>query len=785
MNAASIVVRLLALAGRSGRIASATRANARLKKILVAGIACFALACTSAQAQDMALNKPVSASSTEGNRTDLRPELANDGNSSSRWSSNYADNQWWQVDLGSVREINRVELNWETAYASGYRIRTRRSSGNAWSTAATVTTLSPGLKVHTFPVRNARYVRIVGDQRATPWGISLWDVRVFGATSSPPSDGDGDGVPDSTDQCPSQPGPASNGGCPSPGPAPVDCQTGVYLARYWSNQTLSGLPVLSQCEESIDNDFGTGSPPGLPADGFSARYEGRVNFDAAEYEFALTGDDGVRLWVDGNLLIDRWVNQGATTYRATRAMTAGIHNVRVDYYEASGQAVVRLAITKQSAPPPPSADRDGDGAPDLADACPDAPGPASNRGCPETPPPSGQVQLTQIDGGPNYFGQFANPLPIDPGYFPIASWCRPWHDQAQVNLYKDFGLNVGICLENPELTNEALLRQNGIKAIVQAGERTRFNDLGSETAGWNVGDEVDMTDNGENKCPSALDQMMAGVPNDNRMIHNNYGKGVGTWSERGFGQWTDAKAACYVNYPPLDIVSIDTYWFTDVNEGSLPQGRHGWGYGSDINRLRFLDGLDGKRKPVFAWTELGPAGYGERRTIRPDEVRSAVWHQIIAGARMIAYFDHNFGQSTEPGAEPTCHGSTIRGECYPSVRASAKAANQQIKQLAPVINSPFVTSGHSISGAPTRRMVKWYAAERKFYVFLGTEDGGNPTFSMPCVGNATATRLAPSDRPGEAKSIPVNGGQFSDSFADKNAVHIYRIDGGSTCGLTG
>jgi hypothetical protein len=756
---------LAALARASDQIESTTDVvqtgatlNARLRKALVAGVACFALVCTSAQAQDMALNKPASASSTENDRTDLRPALANDGNSSSRWSSNYADNQWWHVDLGSVRQINRVELNWETAYASRYTIRTRRSSGSSWSTAATVTISSPGLKVHTFPVRNARYVRIEGNQRATRWGISLWDVRVFGPTSPPsPPDGDGDGVPDSTDQCPSQPGPASNGGCPSPDPPPADCQTGEFLARYWSNQTLSGLPVLSRCEFSINNDFGTGSPPGLPADGFSARYEGRVNFDAADYEFALTGDDGVRLWVDGDLVIDRWVNQGATTYRATRAMTAGVHNVRVEYYDASGRAVVRLAITKQVVPSPPP-----------------------------PPPPPGTVTLQEVDGGLGYFGRFVNAVEwTSPNHFMIASWCRPVHNQGQVDLYKDFGLNTIICLENPELTQESLLRQNGLKAIVQAGERTRFNDIGAETLGWNAGDEIDMTQDGENRCPSGLAAAMGIVPRDGRLVHFNHGKGVGTWSERGFGQWTDQKAACYVNYTQdIGFTSIDTYWFTDVNEGSLPQGRHGWGYGNDIARLRYLDTFDGRRQPVFAWTELGPAGYGERRTILPMELRSAVWHQIIAGARGVAYFDHNFGQSTEPGAPPTCHGSTIRGECYPQNRAMAKAVNQQVKDLAPVLNSSFVTSGHSISGAPTRRMVKWHAATGKFYVFLATENGGSATFSLPCVGNATAARLAPSNLPGEATSIPVNNGAFTDSFADKNAVHIYRIDGGSTCGLT-
>src|SRR3954464_7234173 len=115
---------VLAVARRSGKIKSATdmaqpgaTLNARVRRISVAVAACFVLCCTSAQAQaqaqDVALNKPASASSTEDDRTDFRPALANDGDSSTRWSSSYVDNQSWQVDLGSVREIDRVELNWE------------------------------------------------------------------------------------------------------------------------------------------------------------------------------------------------------------------------------------------------------------------------------------------------------------------------------------------------------------------------------------------------------------------------------------------------------------------------------------------------------------------------------------------------------------------------------------------------------------------------------------------------------------------------------------------------
>jgi hypothetical protein len=512
------------------------------------------------------------------------------------------------------------------------------------------------------------------------------------------------------------------------------------------------LPVLARCEASINNDFGTGSPPGVPADGFSARYEGRINFDAAEYEFALTGDDGVRLWVDGDLVIDRWINQAATTYRATRAMTAGVHNVRVDYYEASGEAVVRLAVTKQAVPPPP---------------------------------PPGAVSLQQVDGGPNYFGQFTNAQDwADPRHFLIASFLRPASEQWQIDRYKDFGLNTLIGLECPECAQEALLRQAGIKAVIVAGERTRFNDLGTETLGWYGGDEIDMTQGGEFKCENGDFQAdmqskgigVNGIGSDNRLVHNNFGKGVGIWSQLGFGGWTEARAACYVNHPYNDMVSLDQYWLTDKGFTNQSGFRHGFAYGSDVNRLRHLDGLDGQRKPQFIWVELGPPGSGETWAPAPAEVRSAVWHSIIAGARGVGYFDHNFG--TDGGV--WC-GSTILRGCYPQIYAMAKAVNQQIKQLAPVLNSPFVTSGHSLSGAQTRRMVKWDG--RNFYVFLATYEGGNATFQMPCVGDATATRLAPANLPGETASIPVNDGSFTDQFANKDAVHIYRIDGGSTCGL--
>jgi hypothetical protein len=73
-------------------------------------------------------------------------------------------------------------------------------------------------------------------------------------------------------------------------------------------------------------------------------------------------------------------------------------------------------------------------------------------------------------------------------------------------------------------------------------------------------------------------------------------------------------------------------------------------------------------------------------------------------------------------------------------------------------------------------MVKW--AGGHFYVFTGSAGSAvTSAFNMPCVGDATATVLD------ENRTLPVADGSFTDSFADGNAVHIYRIDGGTTCGL--
>jgi hypothetical protein len=133
------------------------------------------------------------------------------------------------------------------------------------------------------------------------------------------------------------------------------CDKGSFLAQYRNElRTFNTQPVLSRCESTINFDWGSGSPgSGVNVDSFTARWVGSFAFEASTYEFSATADDGVRLWVDGQLLIDQWKDQGATTYKATKTMSAGTHEVKVKYYEYGGLAVAKTSWAKAATPPPP------------------------------------------------------------------------------------------------------------------------------------------------------------------------------------------------------------------------------------------------------------------------------------------------------------------------------------------------------------------------------------------------------------------------------------------------
>jgi hypothetical protein len=136
----------------------------------------------------------------------------------------------------------------------------------------------------------------------------------------------------------------------------VGSAEGGWAAEYFANRNLTGSPVLTRSDDNIDFDWGGGSPgDGVPADNFSARWTKSLAVDeASSYKFTVTGDDGVRLYIDGEIVLDKWVQQGATTYTVLRHLTQGTHQVVLEYFDAGAGAVAKLRSEQTSEPPPPS-----------------------------------------------------------------------------------------------------------------------------------------------------------------------------------------------------------------------------------------------------------------------------------------------------------------------------------------------------------------------------------------------------------------------------------------------
>ncbi|MEV0644737.1 PA14 domain-containing protein [Phytomonospora sp. NPDC050363] len=115
--------------------------------------------------------------------------------------------------------------------------------------------------------------------------------------------------------------------------------------EYFTNTALTGTPALTRVDPTVNFDWGMGTP-GAPigVDDFAVRWTGQVDAPAAAtYSFITTTDDGVRLWVDGQLLVDAWNDHSKRDDTGTIALTAGRHSIRMEFYEKGYDAIAQLA----------------------------------------------------------------------------------------------------------------------------------------------------------------------------------------------------------------------------------------------------------------------------------------------------------------------------------------------------------------------------------------------------------------------------------------------------------
>ena len=132
---------------------------------------------------NIALGKSTTASSSEDSGT--LPEYINDGNFNTRWSSEWQDNEYISIDLEQYSFIDHITLHWETAYASQFAIlitdEQPSSSTLSLPLPSSATYYQSSGDVQTIPVaKSGRYITLIGIERATAYGISLYELEAYG-----------------------------------------------------------------------------------------------------------------------------------------------------------------------------------------------------------------------------------------------------------------------------------------------------------------------------------------------------------------------------------------------------------------------------------------------------------------------------------------------------------------------------------------------------------------------------------------------------------------------------
>ncbi len=129
---------------------------------------------------------------------------------------------------------------------------------------------------------------------------------------------------------------------------------GGVRAQYFRGGNLAGSPVLSLIDLDINFDWGDSSPDtSLDEESFSVRWTGEVEVEFSEtYTFYANTDDGVRLSVNDQLIIDRWVDRRAPTEaKGTVDLIGGQrYPFTMEYYESGGTAVAQLSWESPSLP---------------------------------------------------------------------------------------------------------------------------------------------------------------------------------------------------------------------------------------------------------------------------------------------------------------------------------------------------------------------------------------------------------------------------------------------------
>jgi endo-1,4-beta-xylanase len=119
-------------------------------------------------------------------------------------------------------------------------------------------------------------------------------------------------------------------------------------ASFFNDENFGGT-AITRIKSNISADWGAGAPNNIRVDHFSARYEGTITPKYSEvYTFIANADDGLRVWVNGVKLIDRWAFHKFTDYSKLKLEANKKYAIKIEYHESTGSALLKLSWQSSS-----------------------------------------------------------------------------------------------------------------------------------------------------------------------------------------------------------------------------------------------------------------------------------------------------------------------------------------------------------------------------------------------------------------------------------------------------
>jgi uncharacterized protein YraI len=132
----------------------------------------------------------------------------------------------------------------------------------------------------------------------------------------------------------------------------ASAQTGSWTVQYFQGTTPTGTPIATNTISGafLNLNYGGGSPiPGsVPDDNWSAVYVSSQAFNQGTYDFLVGSDDGVRVSINGQVVLDRFVGRVYTEDRFSQSLVAGTYLIRIEYFEGVDQSRLTFQYTQTS-----------------------------------------------------------------------------------------------------------------------------------------------------------------------------------------------------------------------------------------------------------------------------------------------------------------------------------------------------------------------------------------------------------------------------------------------------